>query len=431
MPPERLNRVGFFNPIETVSTLTSCMSFGMINSVSVDQVEKSLILAIGQNYKVKIDFTEVLLEHLNPSHVGSGYIDSFGNSWTKKFSPLPVQKLRRFPDDTTISEIMAPYISILRKYSNYVCTIFLADEPYLNGISKSELERAGTIVRRLLDIANLKNVKLGVIFASGMFNAEFAQHLDRASGDYARQIDAYYERGIAVRNGARTDPHFDVNGFNDWISTISKSRLTTYDAAGNMYVGGGIPLGYDLVAFNFYLSTVLHDSVHENTLSWLASHSPYSCGKFYNKKMSSIRSTLSFIQDGEINQESLCQVSDRQILDDIYTCRMNGTLELLLESVQRTPAKIMMISESSTNGVLEFYSDGRPKEYQPNLLVESRVLDEVNRAIDFYKNHRSSFEYGLMFFIFNDARDHSINLDIYGAGSLPSVIDRIINFSME
>lgn len=429
--PTVLNRVGFFNPAETVSSLTSRMSFGMINARNPQQVEQSLAAANGTNYKVKIDFDLLLAQRADPSAVGRQYTDSTGASWTKQLPPLSEQKLRRFPSDAALVTLIAPYLQVLKAHASNVGTLFLADEPYLNGISKTEMERAGAVIRQELDKAGLQTVKLGVIFASGMFNAEFAQHLDRASGDYARRLDAYYERGMAIRNGSVSDSQFDIAGFDNWISSVSQSRLTTYDAAGNMYTGGGIPRGFDVVAFDFYLSTVLLDGIHENSLSWLASRSPTACSSYASKAMSAIRPTLSFIQDGPIKQGESYQSADRQILNGIFTCRMTGVLDLLRQAIQGTSAKIMMISESSANGVLEFYSNGSPKTGQPKLLVEARVLDEVDRGINFYTAHKSDFTCGLMFFIFNDAHDYSISLEIYGAASLPSVTDRIYKFAAE
>lgn len=427
MPP--VNRVGFFNPVGIVPDLVLHTAFGMINAIDTHQVERSLAAAVGTAYRVKIDFSELLLERVPPSSVGQQYRDSSDRIWTKKFAPLARQKLRCFPSDIMIARIMASFIAVMRQYKTNLGTIFLADEPYLNGISKTELERAGAIVRRELDAAGLEHVELGVIFASGMFNAEFAQHLDRASGDYARGIDACYDHGMAVRNGTVHDPLFDSQIFDNWVDSTGQFRLTTYDAAGNMYVGGGLPSGFDVVAFDFYLSTILLDSVHENTLSWFASRSSSACGKFAGQKMSSIRSTLSFIQDGPIRNDEAARIADRQLLDDIFTCRMTGTLDLLRQATQGTSTKMMMISESSANGVMEFHADGRLKEDQPRHVIEERVLDEVVRGLNFYNMHRSDFASGLMFFIFDDAHDYSINLDICGARSLPSVTKQIYAFA--
>ncbi|CAN5254946.1 hypothetical protein BH11PSE5_BH11PSE5_06510 [soil metagenome] len=428
--PARYNQIGFFNPLGTPAELPSRMTFGMINAYSVEQVEESLTAARGTTYKVKIDFSDLILLRRNPASVSTKYSDSSGSNYSKHFAPLPTQKLASFPEDTVLSEKIRPFILMMKSHEANLGAIFLADEPYLNGISKSEMERAGSVVRRELDNAGLSRVKLGVIFASGMFDQDFARHLDRAAGDYARRTDAYYERGMAIKAGTITDVNFDLNGFDQWVSNVSRSRLTTYDAAGNMYTGGGIPLGYEIVAFDYYLSTILLDDLHVNSLSFLASKFPNGpCGQYVTTGMGSIRGSLSYFQDGSIKEGEAPQNSDRSILNGVYQCRMTATFELLKKVVSTTAARIMVISESSANGVFEYYANGTPKSAQPKLLIEARVYDEVERALNFYTDHRQDIPCGLMFFIFNDAYDYSINLQIYGASSFPSVMNKLYDFS--
>lgn len=280
-PNTALSRVGFFNPAATVPDLVNRTSFGMINVASPAQVETSLQAAVGTPYTVKIDFSAALLLDADPATLQMTYTDSSGVTRTKAFAPLAKQKIKRIPTDVQIADIIRPYLAVMKNYPANVGTLFLADEPYLNGITKAEMERAGAAVRRELAAVGLGHKKLGVIFASGDFNARFASHLDRAAGDYVRRIDAYYERGIAVRNGEISDPSFDINGFDNWIASVKNARLTTYDGAGNMYTGGGIPKGFDVVAFNFYLSSLLLDGTHENSLSWLAANVPSApCGQY-------------------------------------------------------------------------------------------------------------------------------------------------------
>ena len=62
-------------------------------------------------------------------------------------------------------------------------------------------------------------------------------------------------------------------------------------------------------------------------------------------------------------------------------------------------------------------------------LVESRVYDEVVRGLNFYSKNRKGIECGLMYFLYDDAFDHSINLQIYGVSSFTTVLDRIYNFA--
>ncbi len=424
------NRVGFFNPLGTPAGIPSRMEFGMMNAYNVNQVQKSLVDAQGTGYKVNIDFSEILLERKNPNDVGIQYETSNGGVFTKNFKPLLVQKLAKFPNDAIIYEKIQPYIDLIKNYKSNMGAIFLADEPYLNGISKREMERAGSVVRKQLDDSGLSNVKLGVIFAAGMFDKDFAHHLNLAAGDYARGIDAYYERGMAIKSGTLIDTTFNENDFDNWVSSISNSRLTTYDIAGNMYTDGGIPSGFEIVTFDYYLATTLLDEIYVNTLSYFASRFPNGpCRQFIGKTTLSVRQSLSYFQDGPQKQGDNYLISDRQILDSVYQCRMTATFDLIRAAANAASAKVMMISEASSNGFFEYYANGSPKSGQPMQLVESRVYDEVVRGLNFYSKNRKGIECGLMYFLYDDAFDHSINLQIYGVSSFTTVLDRIYNFA--
>jgi len=422
------NQVGFVNPSGVATELVSKTSFVMIDAESISQISSSLAAAGGSRYKVNINFTPVLTQPKSPSQLGTTYHDLTGNELVKVFSPLATQKLSMFPSDDQIRRIAGPYLDVLETYASNVGAIFLADDPYLSGISKAEMERAGHVIRQELNIRNMRVVKLGVIFSSGTFDADFADQIDEESGEYVEGIDNYYKQGEA----SLSNPGFDVASFSEWVSTIQTARLTTYDAAGNMYTGGGIPSGFDVVGLDFYLSTILLDRVHEGTLSWLASRfSNAGCSQFAGETMTQVKASLSFFQNGPLLQGVQYQNSDRAILNVVFQCRMQAMLEMLQRDLgaAATTTQILMISESSSNGVHEFYSDGIPKPDQPTALVESRALDEVNRAESFYTNHRQSYPAGLLFFTYQNATDYSISLNIEGAVGLPSVLSSILHFS--
>jgi hypothetical protein len=422
------NQVGFINPSGVATELVSKTSFGMINAESVSQISSGLAAVVGSTYKVNVDFTLILTQPKSLSQLGTTYHDLAGNELVKVFSPLAIQKLSMFPSDDQIRQIVGPYLDVLETYASNVGTIFLADEPYINGISKAEMERAGQVIRQELNIRNMPGVKLGVIFASGTFDADFADQIDKESGEYVEGIDNYYRQGEA----SLANPGFDVAYFNEWLSSIQTARLTTYDAAGNMYTGGGIPNGFDVVGFDFYLSTILLDRIHEGTLSWLASRfSDAGCSQFTGETMTQVKASLSFFQNGPQLQGDQYQNADRDILNSVFQCRMQAMLEMLQRDLgaAASSTQILMISESSSNGVREFYSDGTPKPDQPAALVESRAFDEVNRAERFYTNHRQSYPAGLLFFTYQNATDYSINLDIEGGVGLPSVLSSIFQFS--
>jgi len=426
-----VNYVGFFNPTGTPPELVGSMSFGMIEAQSPKQVEASLAAANGTKFKVRIDFSQALLRRKPPSEVRMTYTTPTGSPGTKRFRPLANIKLFDMPGDAEISAVMASYVPILSKHKSNLGVIFLADEPYLNGISKSEMERAIRVVRSLFMASGLPNVPFGVNFSSGMFDPDFAKFIDRESGRYVQNIDSYYKRGPIALAGTTNDQALDKRNFLDWTATIRTSRLVTYDAAGNIYTGGGIPAGADVVGFDFYLSTLLVDGIHENTLSWFASRYPEAgCAQFAGMPISKLRASLSFFRDGPTPGDWSAQQSDRKVLDAVYQCRMEATLRMLQKAAaSNRRIRFQLFSEASSNGVRNFDSKLTPKKDQPTSLVERRSLDEVMRAERFYSSHRNQIQCGITFFIYNDAFDSSLNLQISGASKLPSVIKSVSSFA--
>src|SRR5690606_34859945 len=127
-------------------------------------------------------------------------------------------KLLRLPSDESLAKLLQPYLDIFAKYPRNVGTVFVADEPYLNGISKKEMERAGRIVRNELDKRGLKHVKLGVTFASGMFDSSFAEMIDLESGSYVSDIDRYYlENQVHLTTSSDNKKAAE---FERWVSTV-------------------------------------------------------------------------------------------------------------------------------------------------------------------------------------------------------------------
>ena len=411
--------VGFFSAKGMSSTLVNRMQFGFINAINPAQVESSLRHASKTSFKISIDMGLVLTAPTDPAKLAMRYTAGDGSTRTKTLAPQQVTNLRAFGSDAVLRMRMEPFVNAMAKYPANVGTLFVADEPYLNGISKYEMERAGRVVRELLDAKQLQHVKLGVIFASGMFDSEFARMVDRRSGEYVSAIDDYHAAGNPANPGE----------FAAWKKIIKANRLATYDRAGNLYTGGGFPAGYQVFAFDFYLSTLLLDSLHEHTLQWLAVHYPqYGCARFAGLPMRKIWSQLSFFRDGPVLQGAHHQASDRQFLDAMYECRM-GALTAMLKKSAPAHAGFLMISESSGNGMLEFDGSGNVEADQPDLLVESRVLDEVKRAQAFYLRNAGFYSQGLLFFTYQNEYDAMIKLHIGGAASMPSVLKEIFNFA--
>ena len=118
---------------------------------------------------------------------------------TKLLKPDADNKLRRFPPNARLAAMLAPYLDRVAAYPKTVDVVFLADEPYLNGITRQELERAGRVTRAELDRRGLRHVRLGVVFAAAMFNKGFARMVDEASGRYGW-------RGVTPVRAARHSP---------------------------------------------------------------------------------------------------------------------------------------------------------------------------------------------------------------------------------
>lgn len=395
---------------------------GSFNAHSAGQVAENMERMRGTSFKAYIDLGPMITRPAAPQSLKMRYTTGDGRIRVKEFKPSADNKLRVFLPDGELKRVLEPVLKVMARHESNIEAVELADEPYINGISKSELERVGQLVHRELDGAGLRSVKLAVVFAGGMFNREFARLMDRHAGVYAAELDNHF------RNGAGGDP----NTYKAWVEHVRSNRLVTYDRAGNMYVGGGLPKGFDIYGFDFYLSTLLLDGLHEDTLSWFAAHDlGMNCARFRGKPMSRMRQELSFFHDGPVLQGDHYRANDKQLLDAMYECRMSAVTKMLVHEARGRGAQLLMLTESSNNGVLEFDSDARAEQAQPKLLVESRVLNEVKRGEAFYAKHLCTYAGGLMFFTFDNAYDASINLNIGGASDMPTVMASIDSFARE
>ncbi|HEY5801197.1 MAG TPA: hypothetical protein VIT92_13310, partial [Burkholderiaceae bacterium] len=363
--------IGFFAPDGVPAAIVGKTAFAMVNARSPEQIADSLRLAEDGRLTVNIDFGPVLTDIKPAAGLATVYRDANDQPVPKRLPALGDNKIRVLPADAELERRLAPYLPALREHAARVGALFLVDEPYLNGVSRDELERAARAVRALLDRNSLPRVRLGVIFASAMFHLPFADMSERAAGRYVAAIDAYH---------ADTSPKSAAQQaeFEAWQRHIATARLTTYDSAGNMTVSGGIPAGYDVVGYDFYLSTLLLDALHEDTLAWFAQRFPDVCGRFRGSGMKALRSRLTFFRDGPVAQRG--QAFDRALLDAMYTCRMEASTRLLereIAQVKGSKPQILLIGESSNNGLFEFDARGNLEPGQPNQLVEARVYDEV------------------------------------------------------
>jgi len=429
------NIIGFFSP-KHLDSFVSHVNFSMINLYSIDEHEKrdlridldslkkNLDYVTNIDHRVHLDLGPVITDFKESETVNTHYENSQGKKLSKILKLKPSHKIRKIISDEEIEQRLFGLANVLKSYRDNIGVIFIADEPYLNGISKDEINRAVHTLKRLFKKNNVESLKFGVIFASGLFDPQFAKHINRHMMKYVEGIDQHYQSHQSKLN----ETGAEAEKFQQWVDSITKYRLTTYDSANNIYMKGGIPTELDVVAFDFYLSTLLFDQIHEETLHYFStSLGVKSCQPFTNKPLSSIRNELSFIQDGPVATEPDAYKNDKALLDAIFDCRMAGSMTLLDKALHTLPKqpKLMLIGESSANGVLEFDNQGRIEPDQPESLVEQRILDEVKRSYHYYGENRNRFDQGLMYFLYPDSFDTSINLFIRGAEGAKSVTDFI------
>lgn len=417
--PDNPRQIGFFSPDGASPEFTPHIQFSIVNIRSPAGLAADFAAADGTKNKLYLDFGPLISNGRPPVSLSRNYLTTDGAEHIKAFAPLTAAKVERIADKGELARRLAPYLPIIAAHQDHLGPIFLLDEPYLNGVSKAELERAAQDVRAIFADAGMTKIRLGVNFAAAMFNSDFAEHIGRAAGDYAAAIDDYSKRHAALRSGPATP---EAVAFRGWVDAIERSRLSTYDQAGNMYVGGGIPDGFDVVTFDFYLSTILFDGTHEHTLEWFAQRFPEYCSAFKGTPMHQIRAGLSFFR-GDTEATDADRASDRLILDEVFTCRMQATLSLLRAELHGRAVEVMLIGESSSNGLLQFNADGAPTQAQDAAAIEARVLDEVKRTAHLYTP--GAFKAGLAYFTYADTYDQSIHLRIGGAADMQSVTDFI------
>lgn len=416
--PASAQEIGFFSPRGTDARFVDKVDFAMVNVNTTEQIAASIAEAKAAGLNLTLDFGPVISLPRDVSKLSIAYTRADGTAAEKTFAPRADNKLRDILPDDQLRQVIAPFLDMMAANPGVVDTLFMVDEPYLNGVPKAELERAGNLFRAELSARKIDGVKLGVLFASAMFHAPFAEALDRESMRYVENADTYRATVEETEEGQK------------WVETFDAFRLTTYDAAGNRYLGGGIPQGYDVVAFDYYVSTLLMDTVAENALHWFAANTELrSCDRFYGETVSGLRSKLSFYQDGPVVPGEDARNKDRVLLDDMFDCRMNATLDLLKQEIAASgqSPEVMLIGESSNNGMLEFSAAGTPETEQPSLLVESRVQDEVNRYLKIFSDRRGDNITRIAFFTFDDEFDDTIRLAIGGASSMAGVLQSIFD----
>ena len=409
--------LAFFSPAGYPTELAQHTHLGIINVLWPDDLRQSFETARTHGARLQIDFAPLILQQRPAEQLNRHYTHE-GKQMPKSFEPLAQNKIKNLPNREQLRSLFKPYWPLLKEYQDQIATIFLSDEPYMHGISKEGMAQLSKDFRHLLQENHLPSFPLGITFSAAMFDARFAQMVDAQASAWVHDVEQYAQR---LRQSTQAD---EREQWEKWSQAFKAQRLTTYDLAGHYYTGGGIPEGYDVIRYNLYTATLLQDAVHRKTLAWFAELgiSP-ACRRFHGLDMSQIRAQLSFYQDGAVEPNGL--EKDRPLLNDIFLCKSETLLHLLKAHAPNQAYQLQLIAESSANGFMEFDAQGNIEADQPQLLVAARVQEEVERTLQFYDRYRKEFDAGVMFFVWDDTVDETIDLHILGARSMPGVTNLV------
>lgn len=171
--PQRM-QVGFFAPGSVREAYAPKVDIQLYEASTPERLEEALSLASAYGLKL---FVALPFPEKNKEQIAVEY-QLEGKTYTKTLPFLDSVKVSSIYPKEDFHVYAKPYFDLIKKHSSTVEAIFLGDEPYLNGVGFKELEVMGEYTRALLDAYGLEHVKLGVVFASAMFNADFAKHLN-------------------------------------------------------------------------------------------------------------------------------------------------------------------------------------------------------------------------------------------------------------
>ncbi|VAW49899.1 hypothetical protein MNBD_GAMMA04-1395 [hydrothermal vent metagenome] len=419
--------VGFFTPsqLEDSQHLSNYSILNTNPKENYSQFESTtLFKALNQvkntPHKIVINLSDILFIHKTTQELNNT-IQYKQQTHTKKFPPPHYPKVHKPLDPQALQNTINTLFQYITPYKSTIQALLVADEPYLNGISKQDLETVIHALKQHQIQNGLSPIPLWINFAGALFNPQFAKIVDQNLGQYVYNLDNYYQ------NQTQREPKMSAKekqDFNNWKNIIKKYRLVSYEQAGNIYVQGGLPKGLDLVSFDFYLSTLLFDNMYQNVLEWFANSQKIpSCAPFKNTPLSDIKVQLSFLQNGPVSSKPQ---QDKQHLNQLFECRMDATTQLLQQQITKDyPAdnapSIIMIAESSSNAFFERNKDYQIEPNQPEVLVEQRVYNEVERYINYHQRTPHIFNSGIAYFLYPNAYDYSIKLKIKGVQDLPTV----------
>lgn len=361
-------QVGFYNPVG-VSDYIFDFPVSVISVINLPRLEFDLAMAREARHKLFLDLTSWVTE--------SRPVDKFGPVKTKSgvykktLAPRSENKILQFLEAKRLEQRIDELSQALLAYADVVEGFFVVDEPYIHGLSKQDMESAAELIKRRTQLAGLHNIRLGVNFAGAMFNSAFANEVERAALAYAKEIDTVYR--------AKVPAHF-LKEHMAWKKAIAKVRLSTYDSAGNMYIQGGLPVGYDLYGFDYYLSTLLNDANYNRSLSVLfkATKEPTCAG--FQKPITEIKKKLTFYDAG-VAGKKVNYLADKALLDKMYLCRNLAGLTLLEKEMEKIGATSAPFIVAETGGdAFSLDRTGKPFAAKTMNAVTAYAKDETARS---------------------------------------------------
>lgn len=430
--------VGFFSP-QHIDHFAPNVEYSIINVrpkynennmliIDIPWLQGNLEYVKSYSHRINLDLGPTISERANIETLQTQYIAEDGANAQKIFPPQKNNKISKLVSNKELERRLQGLPELLAEYRQNIGIILIVDEPYINGISPEEINRTTKHLKTIFSKANVQDLEYGAVFAGPLFNKPYANFINKKMMAYVEEIDNHYRN----HSHLLAQESREANNFKAWVNIIQTSRLTTYDTANNIYLNGGIPKELDLVGFDFYLSTILFDKIHTDTLNYFHTIGIKECEKFNGKTTDTIKKELFYIQNDPADNNKATQASDKQLLDTVFNCRMQATTNLLKQELEKlpTPPKLMLIGESSANGAYRYESNGRVAQKQSASQLEQRILDEVQRSYRFYIAN-DIFTKGLYYFLFQDAFDTSINLAVGGASDYSSVLEFIYSIAQK
>jgi len=192
--PPAPTEIGFLSPEGLSNEFSSHVDVTMVNALSIEQLTASLQEARREKISILIDLGAIMRQPAPASEVERNYLGSDGRMRQKQLAPAPRNKLWARAGHADGMRRLRSYLPLLSEYADVVDSVFLMDEPYLNGVSRQAYAALAADVRQALDDSGLQQVKIGVIFSSALFDADFARLIARRAVAYAEAIDNEYLR---------------------------------------------------------------------------------------------------------------------------------------------------------------------------------------------------------------------------------------------